>query len=114
MMVRFSFVTHVDAPDTVTAAALHQALKAQSDTDGSNIDAIAITVTDLSAPEPEQASCTIAVEAHAKDDDEAEDTCRTCHGPGASSDDAYDGECPSCADKSDEALHAELSKADRV
>ena len=29
----------------------------------------------------------------------AEDTCRTCGGPGAGSGDAFDGECPSCADR---------------
>ena len=53
-MPRFSFVTHIDAPDAATAAALHKALKAQSDTNGPNIDGIAITVTDISASEREQ------------------------------------------------------------
>lgn len=114
MMPRVSFGTNIDAPDTVTAAALHKALRARSDTDGPNIVGTAITGTDLSAPQPEQTNCTIAGGPPPRDDDEDEDVCRTCHGRGASSDDAYDGECPSCADKSDEALQAELSKGDTV
>lgn len=51
-------------------------------------------------------------DASTNNDDE--DVCRTCHGPGATGDDAFDGQCPSCADKSDEALHAELGAAGPV
>lgn len=39
--------------------------------------------------------------------EEDEDVCRTCGGSGANGDDSYDGECPSCADKTDIAINPE-------
>jgi RNA polymerase subunit RPABC4/transcription elongation factor Spt4 len=36
----------------------------------------------------------------------SDDVCRTCGGPGASSDDAWDGECPECADRGADGLDA--------
>jgi hypothetical protein len=42
----------------------------------------------------------------ARDDDD-DNTCRTCGEPYEEGGDGYDGECPSCADKTDQKLHPE-------
>jgi hypothetical protein len=44
-------------------------------------------------------------EAGIKDDDE--DTCRTCGEEYPEGGDGFDGECPNCADKTDQKLHPE-------
>lgn len=41
------------------------------------------------------------------DGDEDENTCRTCGEPYEEGGDGFDGECPSCADKTDQKLYPE-------